>query len=173
MKLVSLLRHARAVGRSAGVRDLDRPLTARGREDASLMGAFLAAREQPPDLALCSPAARTRETLNAATDHFPEPPHAIFDDAIYAAAPATLLAAVQASPNQFGHVLLIGHNPGIHEFALGLAAASEEHAMARLEKKFPKGALAQFAFDVAAWRETNFAGGRLIAFARPKDLRSK
>lgn len=173
MKLVSLLRHAKAADRSTAANDRDRPLTARGREDASLMGAVLAERAPAPDFVLCSPAARTRETLNAVADHLPNSPHVIFDDAIYGGAPATLLAIIQASPNPFRHGLLIGHNPGIHELALGLASEAEKDAMIWFERKFPTGALAQFAFDVADWRGIDVAGGRLVALTRPKELHAR
>lgn len=172
MKRIALLRHAEAVDRAPEMRDIDRPLTAKGREDAALMGAFIAKSEGRPDLALCSPSARTRETLDGVNARLPEPLHVIFNDAVYDAMSSDLLEAVQALPDQFAHVLLIGHNPGFYDFALDLVRVAEKSAMKRLRKKFPKGALAEFVFDIDAWRDADFASGRLVAFTRPKDLRS-
>lgn len=153
------------------MRDTDRPLTPKGGADAALMGAFLAGREHRPDLALSSPSARTRETLGAVLARLPEPPDAVFDDAIYDGSAQDLLAVVQGASDEFAHLLLVGHNPGIHEFALALAAPGGDGDMARLNKSFPKGALAEFEFHIASWRETGFEIGRLTGFTRPKQLR--
>lgn len=171
MKRISLLRHAQAVERTPALKDIDRPLTPRGREDSALMGALIARSDHRPDVALCSPSARTRETLAGVRARLQGPPHVIFNDAVYDATSPDLLDAAQALPDQFGHVLVIGHNPSFHEFALDLAAPAQDDAMKRLKKKFPKGALAEFTLDIASWRETDFGAGQLMRFTRPKDLR--
>lgn len=171
MKRISLLRHAKAVDRTAATPDMDRPLTAKGGADAALIGAFLAEREHRPDLALSSPSTRTRETLGAVSARLPEPAQAVFNEAIYDGTAQDLLAAVQTSSDEFAHLLLVGHNPGIHEFALALAAPDGGRDMERLEKSFPKGALAEFEFHIASWREMEFAIGALTGFTRPKQLR--
>lgn len=171
MKRISLLRHAQAVERTPALEDVDRPLTPKGRADAALMGAFIAQNEHRPDVALCSPSARTRETLGGVTARLPAPPHVIISNAVYDATSPDLLHAVQALPDQYGHVLVVGHNPSFHEFAVDLAAQGGSDAMKWLRKKFQKGALAGFALDIASWRDADFGAGELVVFTRPKDLR--
>ncbi len=155
--------------------DRDRPLTPRGREDAMAVGAFLAESGAPPDLALASPSARTRETLAGVCARLAAPPDRIFNPAIYDASAQVLLAAVCALPDRFGHVLVVGHNPGIHLFAASLAAPqiSDDTAVSRIAAGFAKGALATFELDIETWRETGFGAGRLTGYVRPKDLRRK
>lgn len=170
MKRVSLLRHAEAADATPGIQDLDRPLTPRGREDAKLMGAFLAKREPLPDIVLCSPSARTRETLDCA--RLPDLKETILNPAIYHASAEQILAAIKALPESSDHVLVVGHNPGFHDLAVNLAAPTtgDAGALKRVTKKFPKGALASFEFDIDAWRGAEFNVGRLTGFTRPKDL---
>ncbi len=151
--------------------DIDRPLTPRGRKDAAAMGAVIARRESTPDVVLCSPSVRTRETLECA--NLPGGPETVFNPAIYHAPAQHILAAIKALSDTQTHVLVVGHNPGFHDLALRLAnpASAGAEALTQLRKKFPKGALAEFEFDIGAWREAAFGGGRLTGFTRPKELR--
>ncbi|MBB5517397.1 SixA phosphatase family protein [Amphiplicatus metriothermophilus] len=179
MKRISLLRHAKAEreGRG-GPRDFDRPLNARGRKAAAAMGRVLAA--APPDVALCSPAARAKETWARAARALPGPVETIFFDALYAGhmagrdatGPRAWLERAQGLPDARAHLLVIGHNPGLRLMALALldAAASDAAAARRLEEKFPTGALARFAFDVARWADIRPGAGRLEALIYPADL---
>jgi phosphohistidine phosphatase len=107
-----ILRHAKAE-RPAESADVDRPLTERGHADAGAAGAWLAAHGYHPDLVLCSPARRTRQTWhgiavaltpNGATEVRYEP-------SVYEAGPSGLLTLIQAIEPRFHTVLLIGHNP--------------------------------------------------------------
>ena len=63
-------------------------------------------------------------------------------------------------------VMLIGHNPGMHELAVLLAGPSVDQ---HLTEGFPTAALAQFAIG-GQWRQLGAGGGRLVRFLRPKDL---
>lgn len=174
MKRVSLLRHAEAADASPSMTDRDRPLTPRGQADSALMGDFLAKSPHRPDLALCSPSARTRETLAGVTAQLSETLEVIIDDAIYGASEQGLLAAIRALPDASAHVLVIGHNPEFHAFALRLAGpGSDAGALRRLTHGFPKGALASFELDISDWPGAQAGGGRLTAFTRPADLRAQ
>ena len=64
MKTLLLLRHAKSDWGNPSQGDFDRPLSARGREAAPLMGAYLAQQGLRPDLVLCSAAARARQTCD-------------------------------------------------------------------------------------------------------------
>ena len=66
MSSVILLRHAKSDWNAGATDDLDRPLADRGRWAAAAVGVFLAEAGHVPNLVLCSPAARARETLDLA-----------------------------------------------------------------------------------------------------------
>ncbi len=173
MKRISLLRHAEAADRSPAITDRERPLTKKGREDSRLMGGFIAKSRYLPDLALCSPSTRTRETLEEVCTRLEEAPETMFEAAIYEATEEDILEAVRALPDDFDHVLVVGHNPGFHALGVRLAdpAASDARALERIANKFPKGALADYELEIGSWRETAFGCGRLVTFTRQKDLR--
>ena len=167
MRRLLLLRHAKS-GRPPGVSDIDRPLDARGREAAPRMGVYLAREGLHPDLALVSPARRTRETWEAAAAALGAVPMQIVET-IYEAPPAALLAAVRAAPDTAETLILVGHNPGTEALAETLAADGAPAARTRLAQGFPTAALAVITFDVAHWSEID-RNGRLERFVRPKDL---
>jgi phosphohistidine phosphatase len=109
-----ILRHAKA-DRPAGVPDVDRPLTERGHADAAAAGAWLAARGYPPDLVLCSPARRTRQTWHgvAMALSAARAPEVRYEAAIYHDGVADVLDLLKGVPETAGSVLLIGHNPTV------------------------------------------------------------
>ena len=111
MRELILLRHAHAESPLPGQADLDRPRSAAGLAEADAVATWLRDKSLVPDRALCSPARRTRETLDAVMevvgciDKHLEP-------AIYEAMPGTLAALLDAHRDA-GRVLLVGHNPGL------------------------------------------------------------
>lgn len=144
-----LLRHAKAVAPGPGASDASdhaRGVSARGRLDAAALGRLLRERALIPAVALISTALRTRETfdllgLDAAR------PRRLFSDALYLAAPETLLDLLREQDDTADSVMLVGHNPGMHELALWLARDG-----AGLADGFPTCTLALFAFD-GDWRD--------------------
>ncbi|QSB14734.1 histidine phosphatase family protein [Natronosporangium hydrolyticum] len=115
-----LLRHAKAEN-PVGTSDEDRPLSARGRADAHAAGGWLAA-NQPPELVLCSPAKRTRQTWHAvATGLGQVSPHVSYERRLYAGGLADALTLLQEVDDAVGSVLLIGHNPTLSQLAFDLA----------------------------------------------------
>jgi phosphohistidine phosphatase SixA len=106
-RTVVLFRHAHAEA-DAGGGDFERPLSARGRNDAKQAGVHIAATGIRFARVLCSPARRTRETLDAALPGVA----AEFESRIYEAQPGTLATLIDAGPFP---LLLIGHNPGLEQ----------------------------------------------------------
>jgi phosphohistidine phosphatase len=67
-------------------------------------------------------------------------------------------------------VMIVGHNPSIHDFAKRLIGYGDRYAAARLNEKFPTAAIAVLDFDVETWAEVAERGARLDRFITPKDL---
>ena len=123
-----------------------------------------------PDLVLCSSALRTRETLEIARAGLPDEVAVRIEDRIYGATASELLALVHELPDTADCVMLVGHNPGLEDLVLGLAGNGDDALVARVEAKFPTGALATLDADVATWSEITAGGAALTAYAVPKDL---
>jgi phosphohistidine phosphatase len=170
MLSLALLRHAKSSWDAGDLDDFDRPLNERGRSAAPVMGEALKSLHFEPQLILCSPAKRTRETLVLAEPNLKASGvEAIFDDQLYLTSPETLLTRLKSVPIAHKTVLMIGHNPGLHGLALMLTGTGDAKSISRLEDKFPTAALALFTFPQVAWRDIGPASGHLEAFITPRD----
>lgn len=122
-----LMRHATAAASSG--RDVDRPLTARGLDEAQRVGARLRAAGPLPDRVLVSSARRCRETWQAlASALAADRPGAIaveFDDRLYDASTGTLIEVVR-DETAAEVLLVLAHNPGISRLALELGRSNFE-----------------------------------------------
>jgi phosphohistidine phosphatase len=116
-----ILRHAKTE-RSEEMVDIDRPLTDRGHADAGAAGAWLSTHGYGPELVVCSPARRTRQTWHgiAIGLHRPEAPEVRYEPVIYGGDRAGVLELLRAVPDGFGTVLLIGHNPTLSMLSAAL-----------------------------------------------------
>jgi phosphohistidine phosphatase len=168
MHRLHLLRHAKS-SRDDGVEDHERPLSKRGRDEARRIGEGLPAALGLVDLVLCSPARRTRQTAELVLTGFAPAPRILYEAALYLAGRAALLRRLRALGEDSGAVLVIGHNPGLHELALALAAPQSSAYEALAGSKFPTTARASFAID-GAWASLGAAPHWLIDYVTPKSL---
>jgi phosphohistidine phosphatase len=168
MKRVYLLRHAKSSWKDGSLADRERPLAGRGRRAAKAVASYLKEERIRPDLVLCSPARRTRETLERVQGAFGDRVEARLDEALYGASEPKLLACLKALPQEVGSAMLIGHNPGLGELALALA--SEGARLACLREKYPTGALATIDLPAERWSAIERGSGELVAYIRPRDL---
>src|SRR5258708_25169086 len=122
MRRLILLRHAKTERAEPGERDRDRKLMKRGRADAPIVGAYLAHHGLAPDLALVSPAERAQETWRLVAAALDKRPRAEIDERLYKASPQKLLEII-AEPRKARSLLIVGHNPSLHEFALPFIAS--------------------------------------------------
>lgn len=163
-----VLRHAKSSRDDPKLADFDRPLAPRGLKTAPLIGRELSRRGWLPDLALVSPALRTRDTWRLVAAELPKHGPAEFAEELYAAAPAAILACVRQA--KATSLIVIGHNPGLQNFVLRLAGTgSDEGVFKKVEAKFPTAALARFTVK-EDWANLDFGRARLTHFVRPKDL---
>lgn len=147
MERLILFRHGKAERDSASGEDFDRALTERGRADAEAIGRMLAVSGAAPDLALVSSAVRAVQTFEAARPAFPKAAVKT-SQGLYLASAGALMRAAQAE--DAGAIMLVAHNPGLHDLALGLAREGRAAAsdLIRLEEGFPTSAVAVFRFHV-------------------------
>ncbi len=163
-----LLRHAKAAPPN-GLDDRERPLTSAGREASSRLGAYLAREGLVPDLALVSPAQRTRETWMIARRGLGDMPTR-GEPRIYEAAPEQLLAVVKETEAEVGTLLMVGHNPGMQELLRLLISDQDRFAHGGLIAQYPPASLALVMLPAETWHELSPRSGHLEQFVTPKSL---
>ena len=165
-----LMRHAKSSWDDPKLSDHARPLNARGRGAAIAMRNVMRDLGLEPDLILVSSARRTLQTL-AALEPWNETPIVEAMDGLYLASGAALLATLNSTAETARSVLLIGHNPGMHDLALALAGPLDtaNAAMRALCEGYPTGALAEYTVP-GPWGSLSEGGARLVRFVAPRDL---
>jgi phosphohistidine phosphatase len=172
LKSLTILRHAKSGWDAPVDRDFDRPINARGRRGAVLMGEYWAKSGWPLDWIIASPAVRVTETL----DHFQPAagladlePH--WERRVYLASAATLLDVVREAGALGDHLMLCGHNPGLEDLAMMLVPYDTANpARMAIEEKLPTAALVRITFAIDDWHDLTENSGTLDAFTRPRDL---
>jgi phosphohistidine phosphatase len=184
MRHLMLLRHAKTEKDSPTGQDRDRRLNARGREDAPTLGRYIASHRMTPQLVLVSPATRARETWELLKEELPsEPAHELVHD-LYGADASELLQIARTATHlangaNADRVMIVGHNPGLHEFAMALTLASDrksakaDAAQRALTDNLPTSGLAEIAFSISDWTELAFGRGRLERLVSPALLREE
>ena len=192
MRQLMLLRHAKSSWDDPATADKDRTLNADGRRAAALIRDTIRKLGLTPDLILVSSARRTLETLDL-LEPWDEMPLIETMDSLYLASADRLLAAVRGVAETVRGVLVIAHNPGMHDLALALADAGDDtgggseritggtiggespsamhpaDSMRRLANGFPTAGLAEFAIP-GPWSSLDAGGGRLVRFLTPRFL---
>lgn len=153
MHQLFLLRHAKAESEVSGLSDHDRSLTAKGRYDAGKIAQAMRKAGLAPEVVLVSTATRTRQTLeeleNASV--WDEWPNIDSLPQLYMAGPGQLLNTIRDLPETVRSVLIIGHNPGLHELALRLAGDSLLQKSEGLHEGYPPATLSEF-LVTGRWR---------------------
>ncbi|MDB5624341.1 MAG: phosphohistidine phosphatase [Tardiphaga sp.] len=174
MRRLLLLRHAKTETDAPSGRDVDRRLDPRGRDDAALMGAWLAEQTQPPSRVLVSTAIRARQTWDIVETKLAKAkvtPQVMHLDELYGAGPAQLLEALQVEGDGAAIIMIIAHNPGLHELGFALTATGDATARNALTDNLPTGAIATLDFKTDDWNDVHFRSGHLASFVTPKSLR--
>ena len=166
MRTLLLLRHAKSDWGDAGLADHDRPLSPRGVRAGPRIVEHLSSGPRP-QLVLCSPARRTRETLDLVRPVLPPTAEVRVEDDLYGASATEILWHVHQVAPSVDVVLVIGHNPGLEDLTWALAGDGEEGALVQLRTKFPTGTLATL--DVGtSWDELAPGGAHLTRLAVPR-----
>ena len=155
MERLILLRHGKAESEAPSGEDFDRALTERGERDSAIVALALAQAGVAPDLVIVSPAARARQTWEAMAYIFPAA-EVVYARTLYNAEPDTILAEAQTRGREEPTVMVVAHNPGLHQLALVLAHRMPESPdRKQLNAGFPTGAAA--VLDLKAQRFSLFA----------------
>jgi phosphohistidine phosphatase len=155
-----VLRHAKAAG-EPGVNDEQRPLTGRGRRNATALGQWLHAQGVSPDRVLCSSSRRTIQTweqVSAALGAVLDANSVSFDRRVYDAGAGDLLDIVREQPDEARVVMTVGHNPASHQLTVDLTGRSDF--------PFPTCALAVIRLPVS-WADAAPGSGDLMALWTP------
>lgn len=176
MKTLFLLRHAKSSWATPGQADHERPLNDRGCKAAAAMGRHIKGlRRSQPTLILASTAQRVTETLVLLLEEWGEGVPVKRHRELYLASPKSLLAHLHNAPENSDNILIVGHNPGIHEFAVQLSGEVAEgayEARRRLKEAYPTAALTVISFPEAmTWNDIKWGSGILESFTSPSDLK--
>jgi phosphohistidine phosphatase len=161
-----LLRHAKSAWPQE-VPDQDRPLAPRGVADATAAGPVLAG-IAVPDVVLCSPALRTRQTWDLASQALTPSPSPRFEQVVYGASVPELLDLLRSVPDDTGTVLVLGHEPTMSATASALAGPGSAAAdLAKLKTKYPTSGLTVFRLE-SDWSQLGAGHAVLEQFLVPR-----
>jgi phosphohistidine phosphatase len=164
MRRLTLVRHAKSDWKNADLKDFDRPLNRRGQKEAPQMAELLAAQQVRVDLLLTSPAVRALETARVFARALNYPPRRLkSDERLYLAQPKEILEVVRGIGSRVRHLMLVGHNPGLSEFAQALSNDSELGEL-------PTSAVYAVDLDIRSWGDAKFGDALNPSLMHPKSL---
>jgi phosphohistidine phosphatase len=169
MRYLTLFRHAKSDW-SSGVKDHDRTLAPRGLANAPRMARWLAGRGHEPERILCSSSQRTRETLDLALTEWQNQPEVHYDRGLYLSSQDKIIQLIGEHGDTAENIMVVGHNPDMHDLVLDLVDPMTEDAVIRRIGKYPTAAMAVLACDVANWNELTNGNATLKMFMKPGDL---
>jgi phosphohistidine phosphatase len=164
-----LLRHAKAEKAAPGMRDHERRLDARGRRQSRQMADYLVRHALRPDRVIVSTARRTRETWEQMAPAFDAPPPIDYDDRLYESSPNNILSVIKHADRTTHALMVIGHNPGLHDLARLLLASRGQPAH-QLDQGLPTAGLVVIDFPDNDWRKLKAGSGQLARFVTPRLL---
>jgi phosphohistidine phosphatase len=170
VKRLTILRHAKSSWEHQRLEDLNRPLNERGWTMARRMGCELEKRGMKFDLVIASPAARVRETIDGLREKLNLNVEIRFDPRIYAASEEMLLEIVHEVHETVHAPLIVGHNPGLQQLAVGLTSKDRDGLRDRVKHKFPTAALAAIELPAHRWAEVKPGSGEIAELILPKEL---
>jgi phosphohistidine phosphatase len=174
VKILGLYRHAKSDWHDARARDFDRPLNARGRKGAAVMGRHICEHGIKWNRIVASPAVRVAETIEISAEAAKSSPPVLWDRRIYLASSATLLDLLREQEGNPASILMIGHNPGLEDLIFDLVPDDGSSPLRDVvEDKFPTASFAVLELDIAGWQDITEYCGRLVHLMRPRDLDPK
>ncbi len=166
MKKLFIIRHAKAVIGDPD-NDFERVLNDKGRADSLNLAAYLCENYSSPDLLVCSAAFRTKETadiiIKANSWEFDQK----YTRKLYLASASQILKELSEIDDDYNKLMLVGHNNGIHDFAMRMCANDDDENFVRLTNKFPTCSFAAYVLPIKSWKNIEFTIGQLTDFRVP------
>ncbi len=160
MKTLLIMRHAKSSWNHPELSDYDRPLNARGKRDAPRIGKHLRQEGLIPDLILTSSAKRARRTANKVAKSCGYTGKAKKLDALYDTVPGVYFEILQALPDKYQRVMVVGHNPTMEQLV--------NHLTGEI-KQMPTAALAHIELPIQQWNALDlYTRGALVNLWTPK-----
>ncbi|WP_422370416.1 SixA phosphatase family protein [Hoeflea sp.] len=139
---VLLVRHAHAAWALPGMRDFDRPLDQRGRDEVERLAATMSVNALSPDLIYCSSAKRCVETLDLLLARLGISPTVEHTSALYSETHHAYLELIESDrARESGSIMIVGHNPMIEDAAFSLLQRDQEASEDALGSGFPTAGL--------------------------------
>ncbi len=161
MKTLTLLRHAKSSWGDSALSDRERLLNARGERDAPIMGQRIVAAGIRPSMIISSPAVRAWTTAKIVAQEINYPVEFLQrEDELYLASLNTLLDVVCAQDNEFNHLMVVGHNPGLTEFA--------NYLVPGLTNNLPTAGVVSVSLETEDWKLYDRPSSTLLTFDYPK-----
>lgn len=173
MLTLTIVRHAKSSWGDPGLRDIKRTLNERGKAQAQRLGTDLEGKQLSPDLIICSSANRARQTLEQMQKNWQSDAELIVESRLYLASPNAIMELLNEHGQNHSHIMIIGHNPGLHMLAHGLAREGDEQGLAILQQKYPTGTICIIRSKTDEWKNIGNGTGKLIYLATPKQLAAK
>ncbi|MDZ7681317.1 MAG: histidine phosphatase family protein [Fodinibius sp.] len=167
MKNILLLRHAKSSWDDSSLKDFDRPLAKRGKQDAPRVGRFMRESKTLPAVIISSPAQRAKQTVefvaaeaNIGTDAIS------WDEDLYYGGARDYLSAIQQAPENAVGIMLVGHNPLMEETVSLLCNGEGGYGV-----RIPTAALVCIEHPAIEWEQVKPGTARLKWMMTPKLLR--
>lgn len=160
MKILFVLRHAKSSWDDANLSDFERPLNRRGRETAPFMGELMRNKKLVPEIIICSPAERAKETAKLVKESAEFDAEIEFDKRIYESSTHNLLYIISGIDDIYDSAMIVGHNPGFEGIVETLCGNYE---------RMPTAALAVIDLNCEIWNDVKPNCGNLREILRPKE----
>lgn len=161
MKKLYIIRHAKSDWGDLSLNDYDRPLNKRGKKDAPMMGKILAEQGIRPDLILSSPACRALTTAQTIAEEVGyDDKNIVYQESLYLASPEEIENILRSLPSSAQTVFIIGHNPGLSEFA--------EYVCAEAIGNIPTCGIVELILNEETWQSIGKRSVTLASFDYPK-----
>lgn len=162
MKTLYIVRHAKSDKENAQLQDIDRPLNARGYDDAHFMASKLTAANIQPELLISSPAVRALSTaLIFARKLGYDPQKILLENSLYETGTKEYIEVIRSTPDSFSSAMLFGHNSTITSLVNSLGKPFTENV--------PTSGITGFTFSATQWSEIIPGDGNLIFYDFPKN----
>ncbi len=160
-----MMRHAKSSWKDSSLRDFDRPLNKRGKNDAPLMGRFLLQQNLLPEQIFSSPAVRAKATILNVIRELDLPESTIiWDENLYYDGAESYFNAIRNAHNQSEIVMTVGHNPMTEDAISAMAGNS-------IDKRIKTATIACFEFEADSWHQIEFGAHALRWIRSPVDLK--